>query len=218
MLTRLLLLGILCLAVSSEAAVLLSTSSTWRFLRGTGEASQPDITAWRNASFNDSSFVNAPAPFWYGDTRTGGIQLNDMLNSYTCIFLRQTISVANASQIGGLRLNYYIDDGFVMWINGTEVFRENVGGDPTYTTLAANQSSDPAPLTSVTIFPAPGVLLEGDNIVIVQGFNTTSGSSDFGFDCSIESIIRETVPPTIVSFTPAAGARTEFFFSSIFVS
>ena len=209
MFTRLLLLGILCFVVPSQAATLVSSDSNWRFLRGTTEASSPDITAWRSAGFNDASFADAPAPFWYGDLRPGGTQLADMINAYTCIFLRKTVSVVNASQIGGLRLNYFIDDGFIVWVNGTEVYRENVTGDPTIATLAANQPTDPAVLVSVTVFPPAGVLQEGNNVITIQAFNTSLGSSDFGFDCSIESLATETVPPTIVSFTPAAGSMTD---------
>ena len=149
MFTRLLLLCIL--VVPSQAATLVSTDSTWRFLRGTTEASSPDRTAWRSAAFNDASFADAPAPFWYGDVRPGGTPLADMLNAYSCIFLRKTVSVVDAAQIGGLRLNYFVDDGFIVWVNGTEVYRENVTGDPTFATLAANQATDPAPLVSVTV-------------------------------------------------------------------
>ena len=207
MFTRLLLLCIL--VVPSQAATLVSTDSTWRFLRGTTEASSPDRTAWRSAAFNDASFADAPAPFWYGDVRPGGTQLADMINAYSCIFLRKTVSVVDAAQIGGLRLNYFIDDGFIVWVNGTEVYRENVTGDPTFATLAANQATDPAPLVSVTVFPSAGVLQEGDNIITIQVFNTTAGSSDLGFDCSIESLVSETVPPTMVSFIPSAGSRTD---------
>ena len=81
-------------------------------------------TAWRSAGFNDAAFADAPAPFWYGDVRPGGTQLTDMLNSYTCIFLRKTFTANNVSEIGGLRLTYYVDDGFVAWINGQPVFSE----------------------------------------------------------------------------------------------
>ncbi len=201
-------LSLLCCNFAIQAAELIPLNSTWRFLRGTAEASSPDLTVWRGTNFNDAAFADAPAPFWYGDLRTGGTQLLDMQNSYTCIFLRKTVSATNAAQIGGLRLNYFIDDGFIVWVNGTEVYRENVPDAPTIATLATNQVIDPAVLVSVTVFPPPGVLQDGPNVITIQAFNTAAGSSDFGFDCSIESLVSETVPPTIVSFTPPAGSRT----------
>ena len=129
-------------------------NSTWRFFRGTNEASLPDITEWRNTNFNDAAFADAPAPFWYGDIRPGGTQLLDMPgtgpNNYTCFFLRRTFMVNNPAQVGALKLDYFIDDGFIAWVNGVEVFRENVSGDPTRLTLAASQAVDPAVQVSMS--------------------------------------------------------------------
>jgi hypothetical protein len=200
-------MGLLCLAVPAQSATLISTNSTWRFLRGNAEASSPDTTAWRVAGFNDAAFANAPAPFWYGDVRPGGTQLTDMLNSYTCIFLRKTFTVNNVSEIGGLRLTYYIDDGFIAWINGQPVFSENVAEpNPLFTTLAANQGVDPAVFNSMVNGSIAGLLQEGVNTIAIQAFNTSAGSSDFGFDCMLESIISETIPPVITSVVPAPGS------------
>ena len=140
MFTRIVAVGILYCAVSTHAATLFSTNATWRFLRGTNEASLPDTTAWRAAAFNDAGFASAPAPFWYGDERPGGTQLNDMLNNYSCIFLRKSFNLPDSTGIGALRFTHYIDDGFVAWLNGREIYRENVTGSPlTTNTLAAGQ-------------------------------------------------------------------------------
>jgi hypothetical protein len=207
MFTRLLLMGLLCHAVPAQSATLISANSTWRFLRGTNEASSPEITAWRNAGFNDASFADAPAPFWYGDIRLGGTQLLDMQNNYTCIFLRKTFTVNNVSEIGGLRLTYYIDDGFIAWINGQPVFSENVSEpNPTIATLAANQGVDPAVFNTQVNGAIAGLLQEGVNTIAIQAFNTSAGSSDFGFDCILESVISEMIPPVITSVSPAPGS------------
>src|SRR5213594_3896517 len=114
MTTRLVPLAFFCCTVVAQAAsisitnTVSSMNATWRFLRGTNEASLPDITAWRNTNFNDAAFTDVPAPFWYGDVRPGGTQLLDMAgtgpNNYTCFFLRRTFMVNNAAQVGGLKL------------------------------------------------------------------------------------------------------------------
>ena len=54
------------------------------------------------ADFIDAAFANAQAPFWYdttGDSSTlsGGTQLTDMPNSYSCFFLRRTESLPSWS-------------------------------------------------------------------------------------------------------------------------
>ncbi|HEU0010007.1 MAG TPA: lamin tail domain-containing protein [Verrucomicrobiae bacterium] len=220
MTTRLVPLAFLCCTVVSQAASISFTNTvasmnygTWRFFRGTNEASLPDITEWRNTNFNDAAFVDAPAPFWYGDVRPGGTQLLDMQgtgpNNYTCFFLRRTFMVNNAAQVGGLKLDYFIDDGFIAWVNGVEVFRENVSGEPMTNTLAANQPIDPAPNVSMSQSTMAGLLHNGTNWLTVQVFNTSQTSSDIGFDCALATIVGENVPPTITSFSPPAGTRTE---------
>ncbi len=182
-------------------------NSTWRFFRGTNEASLPDTTLWRGTNFNDSAFADAPAPFWYGDTRPGGTQLSDMINNYTCFFIRRPFLVTNAAEIGAIKMDYYIDDGFVMWINGVEVYRENMtGGEVSRTSLAANQPIDPAPAVSANFYPVSGYLREGTNWLAIQVFNTSATSTDIGFDCSIESLMGETNPPVITSISPPPGS------------
>lgn len=209
MITRVVFLWTLCCTLTASAAQLFPTNSTWRWLKGRSEASSPDITAWRAPGFADTAFTTAPAPFWFGDVRPGGTELTDMSNNYTCLFLRKIATVSDASLVGALRLTYFIDDGFVLWLNGVEVYRENVGdANPTIATLAANQAIDPAPLTTRDVVLPAGALVNGDNVFAVQVFNTSATSSDLGFDLAAETIVAETVPPTIATKVPGPGTVT----------
>src|SRR6185295_15805726 len=120
--------------------VLVQSNATWLFVKGFAEASSP-FEAWRQLGFDDSFWSNAPAPFYYGDPYNGpgnpGTLLSDMQGSYSCIFLRKTFTVANASAVTNLILNAQIDDGFIVWINGVEAGRYNMPpGDIPYNGLA----------------------------------------------------------------------------------
>ncbi len=198
-------------AAPLRAALLIDTNSTWRFLKGTNEASLPDRAAWRSAGFADTNFTNAPAPFWYGDTNAGGTQLTDMINNYSCIFLRHSFVVSNVAEIGALRLGAFVDDGFVAWINGTEVQRVNLPDPPgtavAITNLASN-ATEPVPFNFYDLSSPAAYLVEGTNVLAVQVFNTTLNSSDLGFDASLTSIITETNPPVIVAIEPPPGEVT----------
>ena len=207
---RLAILALFLCTLATNAAELFPTGSTWRFRRGTNEASSPDITLWRATNgFSDAAFENAPAPFWYGDVRTGGTQLNDMLNNYSCIFLRREFVVTNLAGFCALQMNYFIDDGLVAWINGVEVLRVNMNaGDVNYLTLALGQPVDPAVLVSSSIGGAAGFLHEGTNLIAVQVFNTTLGSSDLGFDLALSTLMCDTNAPTIVAVSPVPGTVT----------
>lgn len=76
--TALALSLILTFIASAPAALLFNTAASWKYRKGTAEASAPDTTAWRGVSFDDATFTTAPAPFWYGDVLPGGTQLTDM--------------------------------------------------------------------------------------------------------------------------------------------
>ena len=194
-------------AVQSVCAVeVFSTNSVWRFRKGNSEASAP-ASAWRTLAFNDTNagFANASAPFWYGDARPGGTQLTDMRYNYSCVFLRRTFALGDAAQVNSLRLRAYVDDGFVAWINGVEVARVNVNGNPNYQTLATNQPVDPAVFNTYNL-PAPsGYLATGTNVIAVQVFNTGMDSSDLGFDVLLDATITETTPPVIANVSPSPG-------------
>ncbi len=188
-----------------------STNAVWRFRRGNSEASVP-ASAWRAVNFDDASagFADSPAPFWYGDVRSGGTQIGDMQNNYWSIYLRRSFMIGNASQVSSLRLRAYIDDGFVAWINGVEVARTNVSvAEPAYNTPAAN-AAEPVPFVTYDLPVPAGYLVSGINVLTIQGFNATLGSSDFGFDGLLDATITESPPmaPTIFSFAPPAGTVT----------
>lgn len=198
-----------CLAGPLGAADLIPTGSSWKFLRGTNEASLPDTTAWRRLNFNDAAFATAPAPFWYGDVLPGGTQLTGMQNVYSCVYLRRTFTVANVADVQAIQFGAFCDDGFIAWLNGVEIIRYNVAaGEPTRSTLAIAAAAEPPPFnTTVISNPAPSTLLvSGTNVLAIQVFNATLNSSDLGFDCALSTIADEA--PVVAELFPPAGAIT----------
>jgi hypothetical protein len=202
----------LCLAFvgTVDAATLIPTNSTWRLFKGRSEASSP-MAAWRALGFNDSTWSNSPAPFYYGEAITGGTFLNDMRSNYTCIFLRQTFELTDIGGIDALRLGAACDDGFIAWINGTEVARYNMpGGDVPFTGVASSAPAEPVPFTFYTLLDPGSYLVDGTNVLGIQVFNNSlNDSSDLLFLASLASEISETVPPTITSVLPVAGTVNE---------
>src|SRR5262245_27496165 len=207
------LTAVLCLSSallpSAQSAPLFPTNATWRLFKGRTEASSPDVAAWRSNNFNDVAFTNAQAPFTYGEGYTYGTDMSDMLNQYTCFFLRRTFEITNKTFVSALRFGAKVDDGYVVWINGTELLRVNVAGAPgdpiTIATLAAN-ATEPVPFDFYN-FVAPGsYLVNGTNTIAIQVFNTSLTSSDLVFDSSLDAILVDTNRPAVVSVTPPPGS------------
>jgi hypothetical protein len=210
---RLLLVGWmgLALALPTHAAILVPTESTWRWRPGTSEASDP-VTLWRELAFPDPQFTPAPAPFWYGDVLPGGTEISGMQDVYTCIFLRRFFVLTDVAEISGLELRALVDDGFVAWINGTEVLRVNMPAAPgtaVTTATLANNAAEPVAFTTYTLPGPTSYLVAGTNLLAVQVFQSSRSSSDLGFDCALESLVAETIPPTIAGYAPTPGQVTE---------
>ena len=211
--------------------IALTTNSTWRYVKGTQEASNP-TNAWRELLFDDTAWPVGLAPFHFGtnsvggdDKLTGGTILSDMLNQYTCVFLRQEF-VLETNSLLSVRLRIHFDDAFAAWINGQLVRSVRV------TQLAyTNTATAPLPEASVATYSVPlEALQSGTNVLAIQAFNYRISDEDFRIDAEllVETIDRQgpvivgTIPPresavshlntiTVVFTEPAAGVDAQDF-------
>lgn len=186
---------------------LIPTGASWRWRKGTNEVSNPN-NLWRGAGFNDASWSVGNGPFHYGEGLSGGTLLSDMRSNYTCIFLRAHFVVTNVQEVQSLQFVANCDDGFVAWINGAEVVRDNVNvASPLYTSVAA-AAREAEPAITHTIALAPGdYLVPGTNILAVQAFNNNlSTSSDFRFETRVEFLRANLNPPAVTNISPAPGS------------
>ncbi|MBN1673690.1 MAG: lamin tail domain-containing protein [Kiritimatiellae bacterium] len=170
----------------SAAQTLIAKASTWRYGKGTREASDPR-SEWRTLDFDDASWPKGNAPLGYGTTGLN-TTFGDMPNTYTTFFLRKTFTVSGLDAATELRASVKYDDGFILWINGERVLDKNEpDGTPLYdSTAAANGGSDG--LYETCGLPDPQDYLElGENVVAIQVFNASKGSSDCHIDVELAS-------------------------------
>lgn len=190
--------------------VLVADNASYKYFKGTSEASTP-YNAWRFADFDDSAWAEGQAPFYYDvntpPVYTGNTALTDMRNNYTCVFLRRRLVINNLAAVTEMKMDYRCDDGFVAWINGVEVARFGVTGEPSYTTLAANASS-PTNLYTATLPDPKTYLVEGTNILAIQLFNTSLTSSDLLLQSWFYAYLADAtlIPPRLASVAPVAGS------------
>ncbi len=200
-------------ALDLHAETLIPTGATWRWRPGTNEASAP-IIAWRSVDFRETQFASAPAPFWFGDVLPGGTQISGMQNVYGSLFLRRSFVVSNPTDVVGLRMGALVDDGFVAWINGSEVLRVNVpgsAGDTVGVGTLADNATEPVAWTEYPL-ASPGTYLRtGTNVLAVQVFQSSLGSSDLGFDASLDSVLKDAIRPRVLSLDPGPGSTLENF-------
>lgn len=205
---------ILAFAISQcPAAILIPMTSNWSYSKGFSEASSPDPTMWRNRSFDDSTWSLGQAPFYYENQPgnateyTGNTLLSDMFGGYTSVFLRRTFVVTNVSDLSELQLSGMSDDGFLAWINGTNVARFNMPtGEIPFDGTALGALAEPVPVETVTISNPKSFLINGTNVLAVHAFNASLGqSSDFIIDVSLSGTT-DTTPPAMAAVLPPDGA------------
>ncbi|HEY0550222.1 MAG TPA: Ig-like domain-containing protein, partial [Verrucomicrobiae bacterium] len=195
-----------------------ASNSTWRFIKGLAEASDP-TNAWRQIGFDDSSWSNAAAPFFYGDPYTNfpagifGTELTDMRSNYSSIYLRKEFVVLNRNAITNLIINAQSDDGYIAWLNGVEVRRFNAPTNPAYNAISSATATEPnnagVAYTAATLTNnAVAALVNGVNILAIQAFNDSlSNSTDFGFNAQLYSFVPDfgVVPPRLAVADPIQG-------------
>ncbi|MBN1675802.1 MAG: fibronectin type III domain-containing protein [Kiritimatiellae bacterium] len=177
----------------TQADDAVARGATWRYRKGTAEASEP-ATAWRQTGFDDSGWSAGNAPVGYGHPTA--TVLSDMAGSYQSVFLRRSFTLSHPAAVSELSLEADYDDGFVAWLNGQEIARVNMPGEPgssvAHDTLASGYvSSTPGTWTAQFTggeLPELGTA----NVLAVQVFNNSLGSGDLTFDCAL-SVTRSTL-------------------------
>ena len=184
---------------------LVAYGATWKYLdNGSNQG-----TAWRAVSFSDASWRTGNAELGYGDgDETTVIRYGSSSSfKYVTTYFRKSITVTNAGQYSGLSLSIKRDDGAIVYINGTEVFRTNMStGTISYTTLASADASDDG-RTPQTISLSPTRLVNGTNVIAVEIHQRTRSSSDISFNLQLTgSTTADLAPPVVNTYSPADNA------------
>src|SRR5690606_5585389 len=110
------------LILASTNQTLIEEGSVWKYLdNGTNQG-----TAWRGLTYNDGAWPAGPAQLGYGDgdevTEVG--YGSDPGNKFPTTYFRHTFDVLDADAVVALSAELIRDDGYVAYLNGTEISRE----------------------------------------------------------------------------------------------
>jgi hypothetical protein len=114
---------------------------------------------WRSIGFDDSTWSAGTTGVGY-DRNTNylpGIGLNvgtAMSNVNASAYIRVPFTVVDPSIYEGLALRMRYDDGFVAYLNGTEIARRNAPASPAFNSQATGPNGPPAPGSLVQNFDA----------------------------------------------------------------
>jgi acid phosphatase type 7 len=160
--------------------------AVWKYLdNGAAASAGAGAADWRNISFNDAAWKSGPAELGYGANRerTTVHYGTNPDNKYITTYFRKTINIVDISNYNAVKINAYIDDGAVIYVNGTEAARTNIIGKPSYTTLAAYAEENGNTVSTFTI-PATA-FISGNNTIAVEVHQSAINSSDLAFDLEL---------------------------------
>ena len=181
--------------------------SSWNYLdNGSNQG-----TAWRGIGFDDSAWSSGRGQFGYGDgDETTIVSFGpDPNNKFITTYFRKTFEVEDPSRVIRLDLRMVRDDGAVVYINGTEVWRSNMpAGTITHTTPASSALGSAEENIVHGIAVGGEMLVPGANAVAVEVHQSDGDSSDLSFDFGILGWMASPVaPPSAVRATAAAHDR-----------
>jgi cytochrome c len=194
---------------------LVPVGAVWRYL----DNGSDQRTSWIAPDFNDANWKSGPAKFGTNDPATTIIQLGPTSSRWITTYFRHYFNLTNTSTFTILLFNVLRDDGVVVHVNGSEIFRMNMPLGPiTYTTPASSTVGGADESTFYATNINPGVLVLGTNVLAVELHQSGTNTSDAGFDLSVTALSpRNTAPKLTVtwstnhitlSWTPA-NARLE---------
>jgi hypothetical protein len=146
--------------------------NSWQYLVPN---SQPDIS-WKQLGFNDTSWSTGLSGIGYGDDDDATI-----IAPSISLYMRKQFNITTINEIEAVLLDMDFDDGFVAYLNGTEIARSLVSGVvPSFNQYA---DADHEALLYRGIDPErfeidKNLLIEGSNILAIEIHNWDASSSD----------------------------------------
>ena len=187
---------------------LVKAEEDWRYSLGSSSISDD----WNTNNFNDQSWLVGQGGFGYGDNDDNTIIASNTIS----VYLRKTFDIQDINDISHLTLHADYDDGFVAYLNGTEIMRSNNFNTffPSFNTITNNNHeavlySGGIPEYKLFSFEdISDLLVQGNNLLAIQVHNSSYTSSDLSSNFYLSAGIISTnlnyqslpswlIPPTI---------------------
>ncbi len=168
-----------------------------------------DTADWTSPEYDDAGWAFGDAVLGYGDsTVTTTLSYGtDTLDRHVTTYFRHTFEVENAAQYDSLLFDVLRDDGVIVYVNGTEAFRQNMRvGEVTAGDYAQNNVAGPAE-TAYFESKTGNLLQDGLNLIAVELHQSDPTSEDLAFDLAVSFTLPPLEPAT---FPLAQGSRWHY--------
>ncbi len=166
------------LRLASAEQTFIDVESVWRYL----DDGSDQGTSWRAPAFNDIGWSQGQAELGYGDgdEQTEVSFGGDEGDKFATTYFRHSFTVTNPRQIAELMVEVRYDDGVAVYLNGTEIVRENLAPNAAYDQTASGVRSNESELAPFDVDPS--LLVAGTNVISAEIHQVSPTSSDISFD------------------------------------
>ncbi len=175
---------------AAPAATLIPAKATgWKYYTGADAPADQNAASWTTLAFSDANWAQGAAELGYGDGGEATVIPSGGTTKWISSYFRKSFNVTNPADYPQLTINMTRDDGGVVYLNGTEIFRSNMPtGTISYSTLAASTigGTDESAVYSKTITNAASLLVPGTNVIAVEVHQVNATSSDISFDLELK--------------------------------
>lgn len=170
---------------------LISLNDDWSYY----DQGSLDDQDWKSRYYNASQWQSSQGPFGFGSVgmEAGSADYTTTLdyggnsgNKRPTYYFRNTFRLNKRPKEGELfQFTYYVDDGCVIYLNGTEIARYHMPeGTPNYSTYSTTYEGNKA--YSATLLLDNNLLKSGTNVIAVEVHNCSASSSDIYWGATLE--------------------------------
>lgn len=170
----------------STPVLMISKGDTWKYF---DQGSLPGAN-WQAEIFDDGLWQQGAAELGYGDGDEATVvgYGSDAANKHITTYFRKTFTVTDTVGLGDLSASIRMDDGAIVYLNGIELYRNNMpDGASTYATLALQAIPSETAFNPFVV--AKGLIKPGENTIAVEIHQNAATSSDISFDFSLSGVI-----------------------------
>ncbi|HAM72138.1 MAG TPA: hypothetical protein DCM86_10890, partial [Verrucomicrobiales bacterium] len=183
-----------------------SKAPAWRYW----DSSVAPPATWSAGSFDDRTWKSGAAILGYGQGGESTILSygSDPNNKYPTAYFRKSFVVKDPLAYASYSLEVLRDDGVIVYLNGSEIFRNNLPTGPVgFTTLAV----DTVEPDSYLLASIPNTaLLAGTNWITAEVHQATLNSSDLTFDLAFSGLNSSNVSGLNLAFLSQPADRGSF--------
>jgi hypothetical protein len=170
---------------ATTSTVLLSMGSSWQYY----DKGALDNQNWTAPTYSAGNWSTGKAPLGYGNPNVAaattldyGTNANSKRPTY---YFRTSVTLSDTpTDKDEFTMNYVVDDGIIVYVNGSEAARFNMpSGTVSYNSYASTYANANPERGSLTL-PA-SLFRKGSNVIAVELHNNSGNSTDIIWDCEL---------------------------------